>query len=156
MRRLLVLAIASLAACATAPAPAETSGLFAGLDNQCWRATLDAAGTTDTHCFSTAVGGKLSMDVHKVRDAKGVVVYAGVTVYRPAADGWVFEYSNSLGDLITGRAARAGAELHFWSAGVSGAPDTIWRLSADAYAVTGKAGEADRTFRRTGEAAGGL
>jgi hypothetical protein len=138
------------------PAVADEPALFAGLSGACWRTALDGKGMTDTHCFSTAGGGKLAMDVHKVRDAKDAVIYEGVTVYRPAKQGWVYEYSNGLGNLMTGRAVRAGAELRFWTKDIAGDPDTFWRLGKDGYVVSGEFGETIRTFRRAGQATGGL
>lgn len=51
----------------TAPQPSE---VLLGLGGYCWQADL-GEGATDTHCFSVAIGGKLVMDVHKVRSRSG-------------------------------------------------------------------------------------
>jgi hypothetical protein len=150
MRALLIIAALLAAGCASAagdhPPPAA---LFVGLDGSCWRASL-AGGNSDTHCFSSAVGGKLAMDVHKVRNAAGAVVYEGVTVYRLEASGaWAYDYSNAFGSVLKGYARREGPALRFSATpDVDAAATTRWRLDGDAYeAATGP----DITrFRRSG------
>lgn len=133
-----------------APAFADPPGLFVGLAGSCWRAMLDNKGTTDTHCFSEAVGAKLTMDVHKVRNAAGAVVYEGVTVYRPTKQGWAYEYSNALGERMDGRAQRSGDRLEFWTKDLAAAePDTVWLVGKDGYEVAG------RRFRKVGKAGDG-
>lgn len=137
-------------------AHADEPGLFDGLASACWTAVVDNQGNRDTHCYSTAVGGKLAMDVHKVRNPRGVVIYEGVTVYRPIKDGWLYEYSNSFGNLLTGRARRSGSQLQFWTKEGGAEPDTFWKLGRDSYEVTSTAGGAGRVFERSGKEMGGL
>src|SRR5689334_16976 len=110
----------------------DPGAVFAGLIGSCWLAPLEE-GNTDTHCFTVSFNGKLVMDVHKVRNASQVVVYEGVTVYRPdkRTRSLAYEYSNSLGNLITGQSWRAGADINSASAmGVGAKPESIWRLNS--------------------------
>lgn len=148
----------SLSACATAEAqaPLQPSETFAGLIGACWKADIGedlAGGTiTDTHCFSAATGGKVVMDVHKVRRGSGEVGYEGVTVYRlDRATGTIrFDYYNSDGDLITGSAKRDGQLIRF--------PETVyqvgeiaWNLSSNSYeTVPLVMPEAKRRFVKVG------
>ena len=119
--------------------------IFTGLTDACWRADMPS-GATDTHCFTVAVGGKLVMDVHKVRNTDAAVTYEGVTLYRAAVGGIVYTYYNSLGDLIPGVATRTGNVITF-------APDLNWRLSTDAYDVLSTTGAVH--FTRLGPATDG-
>lgn len=125
--------------------PLQPSEVLLGLGGYCWEADL-RDGVTDTHCFSIARGGKLVMDVHKVRSRSGGVVYEGVTVYRvePETGAVRYDYFTSNGDLLTGYAKREGDRILF--------PDTpdqptvvIWYLGPDAY----ESGPADEAAART-------
>lgn len=142
-----------LAACATAEAqtPAQPSEIFAGLAGSCWKAEL-ADGATDTHCFSVAVGGNLLMDVHKVRNRSGAVVYEGVTTYRPdATSGLVrWDYYNSPGQWMMGFAKRDGDRIRFPDSPEL-AGDLVWYLGVDAYEVGSAAPTAaKRKFLKVG------
>lgn len=145
----------SLAACATAEAqaPPQPSEVLLGLGGYCWQADL-GEGVTDTHCFSIATGGKLVMDVHKVRSRSGGVVYEGTTLYRlEKASGVVrYDYFNSNGDLLTGYAKRDGDRIRFPEK-ADQAGDLVWYLGADAYEVgTAAATAAKRRFVKVGPA----
>jgi hypothetical protein len=138
------LVIASLSALVALPAFAEDvskepGAVFAGLAGSCWRTLLDNKGPdTDTHCFTTAVGGKMLTDTNKVRNAKGEVVYEGVSVYRldTASGALAYEYFNSMGDLYKGYGWRVGDEIRFSSKPMAEKPDIVWKLAADHYDVT--------------------
>jgi hypothetical protein len=145
----------SLVACASAEAqaPLQPSEVLLGLGGYCWRADL-GEGVTDTHCFSIATGGKLVMDVHKVRSRSGGVVYEGATLYRlEKVSGVVrYDYFNSAGDLLTGYAKRDGQSIRFPEK-ADQAGDLVWYLGADAYEVgTADATAPKRTFVKTGPA----
>lgn len=101
--------------------------IFDGLTGSCWRTDM-AGGSTDTHCFTMTAGGKLVMDVHKVRTPNGMPVYEGVTLYRSDKDMVGYSYYNSEGDLYPGTAERTGADIQF-------GPDLTWRLAGDGYDV---------------------
>lgn len=150
--------VVTLAACASAQAqaPLQPSEIFAGLAGSCWKAELPE-GASDTHCFSVAVGGKLVMDVHKVRSRSDAVVYEGVTTYRLEKESGVvrYEYFNSLGDLLVGYAKRDGQRLLF-PATPGEAADLVWYLGDGAYEVgTADAATAKRTFVKVGPVAPG-
>lgn len=146
--------IALLAAAgASAQAPTSPAETFAGLTGSCWRAALPD-GASDTHCFTVAVGGKLVMDVHKVRNASGVVVYEGVTTYRVERESGAirYEYLNSNGDLLPGYGKRLGDQIAF-SATPDGPSTLVWFIGAEAYEVhtTGVAAF-EREFVKAGPA----
>lgn len=158
MKRLLGLAGVALAMASAAHAqtPAQPSEVLLGLGGFCWEADL-GSGTTDTHCFSVAVGGKLVMDVHKVRSRSGAVVYEGATTYRLEKEGGVvrYDYYNSMGDLLTGYAKRDGQTIRFPDK-ADGAGELVWSLKPDAYEVA-QGDDARRVFVKTGPAPeGGL
>jgi hypothetical protein len=135
---------------AQAPSPDAT---FAGLTGWCWRAEL-SEGASDTHCFSMAVGGKLVMDVHKVHNVAGEVVYEGVTTYRLEKETGVirYDYYNSLGDLLVGYAKRDGDRIRFPEK-PDQAGDIVWYLGKDAYEVgTAAVTGARRKFVKSGPA----
>lgn len=126
--------IALLLAAVAAETPKEQPAhIFYDLSGYCYRAERNG-GSTDTHCFSTATGGDLVMDVHKVRDAAGAAVYEGVTLYRSGENGAEYGYYNSFGDLMTGRAHRDRGDIVFTDI-ESGALQVRWRLSVDGYTV---------------------
>lgn len=132
------------------PGPVET---FVGIGGSCWKADI-SGGASDTHCFTMTGSGRLVMDVHKVRNPAGAVVYEGVTTYRvEAATGTIrYEYFNSLGDLLPGYARRTDDRLIF-SPEPNGTPDVIWYLGTDAYEVGSAVETAARTkFVKTGPA----
>jgi hypothetical protein len=137
----------------------DPGAVFAGLIGSCWQAAMDQ-GNSDTHCFTVAFNGKLVMDVHKVRNASQVVVYEGVTVYRPdkATRSLAYEYSNSFGNLITGQGWRVGEVLNFASQmGQQAKPETVWRINKDGYEVTPADPKAAKLqFKRISSAEGGL
>jgi hypothetical protein len=139
----------------------DPGAVFAGLIGSCWRAPLEE-GNTDTHCFTVSFNGKLVMDVHKVRNPTQVVLYEGVTVYRPdkRTRSLTYEYSNSLGNLITGQSWRTGADINSASQmGLAAKPESIWRVNADGetYDVIDPAGKGPRRhFKKTGPAPEGL
>lgn len=145
----------SLSACATAEAqaPPQPSEVLLGLGGYCWQADL-ADGVTDTHCFSIATGGKLVMDVHKVRSRSGGVVYEGATLYRLEKESGVvrYDYFNSNGDLLSGYAKRDGQTIRFpEKSGEAG--DLVWSLGAEAYEVgTASPTAAKRRFVKVGPA----
>ncbi len=124
-----------LVACASAEAqpPLQPSEVLLGLGDNCWRADL-GSGTTDTHCFSVARGGKVVMDVHKVRTRSGGVVYEGATLYRlePSSGVVRYDYYNSNGDLLSGYAKRDGQTIRFPDK-ADGAGDLVWRLKPESY-----------------------
>lgn len=154
MLRLALLAL-SLAACASAEAqaPLQPTEVLLGLGGYCWEADL-GEGVTDTHCFSIATGGKLVMDVHKVRSRSGGVVYEGATLYRlEKVSGVVrYDYFNSNGDLLSGYAKRDGQTIRFpEKPGEAG--DLVWSLGAEAYEVgTAAATSPKRKFVKVGPA----
>lgn len=145
------LAVGLLSACATiAPGPIPST-MFDGLAGSCFRGDAGAP-NTDTHCFTVATGGKLVMDVHKVRDGASLIVYEGVTAYRTDGEGMSYSYTNSLGDLMTGYAKREGQVLRFFDQ-PDGKPITVWRLTADGYDVTPVVSDAKtRQFTKVGPA----
>jgi hypothetical protein len=98
----------------------------------------DAGPNTDTHCFETAVGGKMVTDTHKVRNSKGEVVYEGVSVYLldKASGDVVYEYFYSNGGKLIGYGARTGDEIRFGSKPGQETPDLVWKLLGDRYTVT--------------------
>lgn len=155
MRKLLVVAGSALAmSCATLAQAQALSEAFNGLVGSCWRAEL-GDGVTDTHCFTMATGGKLVMDVHKVRSGSGVVVYEGVTTYRVEKDSGAirYDYFNSMGDLLPGYGKREGDRLVF-SATRGGAATTVWYLGPEAYEVgAADVTAAKRKFVKVGPAA---
>jgi hypothetical protein len=135
LRSGLVFGLSLMAAPAIAQTPPQPSEVLLGLAGHCWQADI-GEGATDTHCFSVATGGKLVMDVHKVRSRAGGVVYEGATLYRLEKESGVvrYDYFNSMGDLLTGYAKREGDRIRF--------PDkldqpvtVVWYLSPDAYEV---------------------
>jgi hypothetical protein len=133
----------------------DPGAVFAGLIGSCWQAPLEQ-GNTDTHCFTVSFNGKLVMDVHKVRNASQVVVYEGVTVYRPDAKtrSLSYDYTNSFGAVIKGQAWRAGADLSFSSqAGISAKAETTWKVASDGYQVAQADPKAAKLqFKRIGPA----
>jgi hypothetical protein len=137
----------ALAATASPQAPAD---VFSGLAGSCFQAQMPQ-GMTDTHCFTAATGGKLAMDVHAVKDASGHVVYQGVTVYTPSADGKVaLAYSNSEGAVMPGTVTRTGDTLSYVVT-IEGQPVPLtWTLKGDGYDVTG--GPSGKHFTRIGAA----
>lgn len=152
MIRVVLIGFAMVCA-APAFAQAQPSEIFAGLTRSCWEGVV-AEGVTDTHCFSVAVGGKLVMDIHKVRTQDGAVIYEGVTTYRlDTTSGLVrYEYFNSNGDLRTGYARRDGQRIRFPQAPEQ-AGDLVWYLGEDAYEVGTAAVTAAKTrFRKVGPA----
>jgi hypothetical protein len=145
----------ALVACvsAEAQAPVQPVDVFAGLAGSCWKADI-GEDLTDTHCFSVAVGGKLVMDVHKVRSRSGGVGYEGVTLYRleKASVTVRYEYYTSNGELMTGTARRDGQTIRFPET-VYQVGDLVWYLGADAYEVVPLAmPEAKRKFVKVGPA----
>lgn len=152
-------------AAALSAEPAQTpAGLLDGLAGSCWRTDMPGD-TTDTHCFTLSAGGKLGLDVHKVRTTDGKVVYEGVTAYRPeagsaggAGSGAVtFGYYNSLGDLMTGAAARDGADLHILLEMPGGPVEVTWHITPDGYDVSGATLPGQAHFTKIGPAPeGGL
>jgi hypothetical protein len=142
----------------------DPGAVFAGLIGSCWQAPLEK-GNTDTHCFTVAFNGKLVMDVHKVRNASHVVVYEGVSVYRPDAQtrSLSYDYTNSFSAVIKGQAWRAssgsnGAELSFSSqAGTLAKAETTWRITGDGYQVAQADPKAAKLqFKRIGPAGQGF
>lgn len=133
----------------------DPGAVFAGLIGSCWQAPLEQ-GNTDTHCFTVSFNGKLVTDVHKVRNASQVVVYEGVTVYRPDAKtrSLAYDYTNSFGAVIKGQAWRAASDIGFSSqAGISAKAETTWRVSGDGYQVAPADPKAARLqFKRIGPA----
>ncbi len=122
--------------------------IFTGLTGACWQTDDMPNESTDTHCFTASDGGQLVMDVHKVRNGNGQVIYEGVTLYRTETGAVTYSYYNSQGDLLPGSAGRADDTITF-------APDLTWRLSSDAYDVVMPNGT--RHFRKLGPAGeGGL
>ncbi len=97
---------------------------------------MDAT-TTDTHCFSAAVGGKMVTDTHKLRNPAGEVIYEGVSIYLldKASGTLVYEYFYSNGGKLVGYGWRAGNEIRFAAKPGAAKPDIVWKLSADAYEV---------------------
>ena len=150
--RLATIAFTTLALCGAAHAqtPPQPSEVFLGLGGYCWEADLKE-GVTDTHCFSIGRGGKLVMDVHKVRSRSGAVVYEGVTLYRvELASGVIrYDYYNSEGALMSGYAKRDGQTIRF-----SDAPDKVgdlvWYLGLDAYEVGTAAKASGQIFVKVG------
>jgi hypothetical protein len=146
----------AVAGAADAQAPVREPGeIFNGIAGSCWKAEI-GNGSSDTHCFTMAGSGKLVMDVHKVRNAAGAVVYEGVTTYRvEASSGAIrYEYFNSLGDLLPGYARRVDERLVF-SPEPNGTADVVWYLGTDAYEVGSPVETAARTkFVKSGPAAG--
>ena len=118
--------------------------IFDGLTGSCFE-TVMSGGSTDTHCFTASAGGKIAMDVHKVRTPNGQVVYEGVTVYRADGGKVVYSYFNSLGDLYPGEADRAGQDLVF------AADKLVWKLTPDGYDSVSDKGT--QHFRKVGPAA---
>src|SRR5947209_20626453 len=112
MNRYASILLALAAALPAAPASAA-DGLaaelqpFAFLAGSCWRATLPGGQMTDTHCFTSMLGGRFLRDRHRINGA----AYAGETIYRwDAAAGRIrWDYYASDGMLMSGTAA-AGAE----------------------------------------------
>lgn len=145
--RLAGLIVAGLALCGAADAqpPPSPSEVLYGLGGYCWRADL-GEGASDTHCFSVARGGRLVMDVHKVRSRSMAVVYEGVTVYRvePETGAVRYDYYNSNGGLLSGYARRDGDRILF-----PDKPDqqavVVWYLGTDAY----ESGPADPAAAKT-------
>jgi uncharacterized protein YndB with AHSA1/START domain len=110
------------------------------LIGHCWRAEFKP-GTTDTHCFERAYGGKHIRDRHEVTGG-----YAGETLYSwdGKAAQVTYTYWNSLGGVSRGTMKPVGERLDFGDEAYT-APDgrtariaTHWRFrGADAYeAVT--------------------
>lgn len=127
-----------------------------GLIGSCWQADL-GDGATDSHCFSVAQGGKLVMDVHKVRGRTGDVMYEGATLYRLEKETATvrYDYYNSNGDLLTGYAKRDGNRIRFPDKPEE-AGDLVWSLSGDGYEVGSAAtASAKRKFVRLGPAPDG-
>ena len=153
--------------------PAQTPrDLFGDLAGACYQADMpDKA--TDTHCFTLSESGMLALDVHKVRDAAGAIVYEGVTAYHPemgsgaaiwkqvaagkvdnAGSGTVtFGYYNSLGDLMEGAAVRNGDEIDFNMQMPDGPISVAWKLTPDGYDVVATSGTAH--FHKIGPAPDG-
>jgi hypothetical protein len=151
--RTVLLAGMALAGAAHAQTPLQPSEELLGLAGYCWQAELEAA-VTDTHCFTVSTGGKLVMDVHKVRSLSRRVVYEGVTLYRLDAESGAirYDYYNSSGDLLPGYGKRVGDRLVF-SETPGGAATTVWYLGLDAYEVgTADVTAAKRKFVKTGPA----
>ena len=150
----------AIAACASAEAQTlpQASEVMQGLGGSCWKADL-GEGVTDMHCFTFATGGLLVMDVHKVRNRSGAVVYEGATLYRlEKVSGVVrYDYFNSMGDLLSGYAKRDGPLIRF-SEKADETGDLVWYLGPDAYEVgTVTATAATQRFVRAGPAEpGGL
>lgn len=155
--RLACLMAAGFALCGVAQAQEtlQPSEVLLGLGGYCWQADL-GDGATDTHCFSIARGGKLVMDVHKVRSRSSATVYEGVTLYRvePETSAVRYDYYNSDGRLLTGYAKREGDRISF-----TDLPDqaavVVWYLGPDAYEVGTAAVTAAKTrFVKIGPAPG--
>ena len=139
-----------LIAMAAAASPQAPADVFTGLVGSCFSAPMPQ-GASDTHCFSAATGGKLVMDVHAVKDASGKIVYQGVTVYTPAADGKVaLAYSNSMGDVMPGEVSRTGDKLDFGLTIEGQAMSLSWTLKDGGYDVAG--GPVPAHFTRIGAA----
>ena len=135
--RILVLGL--IAQGGAAFAQAQPGEVFAGLTGSCWRTQMDDAGpNTDTHCFESAVGGKMVTDTHKVRTPKGEVIYEGVSVYLldKASGELVYEYFYSNGGKLVGYGKRTGDEIRFGSKPGQETPDLVWKLMGDRYTVT--------------------
>lgn len=156
--RLAGMIVGALALCSPADAqtPPQPSDVLRGLGGYCWEADL-GEGVTDTHCFGVARGGRLVMDVHKVRSRSFAVVYEGVTVYRlePETGAVRYDYYNSNGGLLSGYAKRDGDRILF-----PDKPDlptaVVWYLGADAYESGPPDENAARTrFVKTGPAPAG-
>jgi hypothetical protein len=146
MKRIASMLLAVTAALAAAPACAADalgSALqpFAFLAGSCWRATLPGGQMTDTHCFTSMLGGRFLRDRHQI----GGATYAGETIYRWDAEAgrirW--HYYASDGMLMSGTAAGADDGVAFEVVEVSPrsaspVPMRIaWRRDgADAYIVT--------------------
>ncbi len=101
------------------------------------------------------------MDLHKVRNLDRVVIYVGVTRYRPDAQSSAlrYAYSNTLGDVMIGYARRTGDEIRIAADVTGSAPTTtVLRLSSGAYEVAPASPESPAVrFRKVGKASkGGL
>lgn len=156
--RLASLIVAGIALCGAAEAqpPAQPSEVLLGLGGFCWQADI-GDGATDTHCFSVARGGKLVMDVHKVRSRSSATVYEGVTLYRvePETGAVRYDYYNSNGQLLIGYAKRDGDRILFPDT-PDGSADLVWYLGTDAYEVGSAAVTAAKTrFVKAGPAPDG-
>jgi hypothetical protein len=127
---------------AAADPPAAGFQPFAFLAGSCWRATLPDGRMTDTHCFTSMLGGRFLRDRHRIAGAD----YAGETIYRwDAAAGQIrWDYYASDGMLMSGTAA-AGSEGGVAFEVVSVSPQSAapvpmriaWRRDGtDAYVVT--------------------
>jgi hypothetical protein len=144
-----------IALAAAAASPQTPADVFSGLAGSCFKSPMPQ-GASDTHCFTAATGGRLVMDVHAVKDASGKVVYQGVTVYTPSADGKVaLAYSNSEGDVMPGTVTRAGDTLSYVVTIQGQAVPLSWTIKGDGYDVAG--GPSGKHFTRIGVAGeGGL
>ena len=133
---LVIVGLLALGGAALAQAPAQPADVFAGLTGSCWRSQMDAT-SNDTHCFDAMVGGKAVTDTHKVRNAKGEVVYEGVSVYLldKASGSVVYEYFYSPGAVMKGYGRRVGNEIRFGAKPGQEKPDLVWKLSGDFYEV---------------------
>jgi hypothetical protein len=136
----LIIAGAAMAGVAVAQtAPKQPGEALAELAGSCWRTLMDGKGPdTDTHCFEAATGGKMVTDTHKVRNAKGEVVYEGVSIYlldKPSGT-LVYEYFYSNGGKLVGYGWRVGDEIRFASKPGQEKPDLVWKLGKDSYTVT--------------------
>jgi len=138
MRSVMVLAAGLLLAgeAGAQEAAKDPGDVFAGLTGSCWRSQMDTT-QTDTHCFAAAVGGKMVTDTHKVRNAKGKVVYEGVSVYLldKTSGALAYEYFYSMPGKLTGYGWRVGDEIRFGSKPGQAKPDLVWKLGKDAYDV---------------------
>lgn len=61
------------------PPPLAARQPFADLVGSCWRATFPNSTNTDTHCYTSMLGGRYIRDIHVV--AGGVPPYSGETIY---------------------------------------------------------------------------
>lgn len=106
-------------------------------------------GFPDTHCFTVSPGGKLVMDVHKLRINDDKIAYEGVTVYSPGVDGNViYNYSNSYGQVMPGLVTREGDELDFTITVGAGKNRLKWILTNDGYDVV--SGQVKIHYRKIG------
>ncbi len=131
-----MLAFVILAA-AAAQTPSTPGEVMAGFVGACWQADM-GGNNTDTHCFSGSSGGRLVLDIHKVRDGQKTVVYEGVTAYRADAGKVTFGYYNSLGNLMPGTIRRGGDDLTASLTLPDGSAQEVrWHLNGDSYDATG-------------------
>ncbi len=154
---LLISMIMALNADPAPAAPQAPGDLFAGLAGYCWRG--ETPSSRDTHCFTGSNGGKLVLDVHKLRTLDNYLVYEGVTVYRTdAATGKVsFVYYTSQADLVPGEASRDGNDLQVVMQMANGPVSQTWHINGNSYDVSSPMMPTTVRFKKVGQAPeGGL